>query len=130
MWFSKNDRVAGVVINWTPVLLQGLHVDPLVVTARCVLDASGHDARLTEKVARKAGVKLDTPTGAVMGERPMWAEAGEKATVENSGEIFPGLYVSGMASNGVRGSFRMGPIFGGMFLSGQKVAREMMEVLG
>jgi thiamine thiazole synthase len=35
---------------------------------------------------------------------------------------FPRLYVSGMASNGVSGGFRMGPIFGGMLLSGKKVA--------
>ncbi len=126
----KEDRVAGVVINWSPVLDEGLHVDPLMVEARCVLDAGGHDAHLTERIAKKAGVKLKTATGGVIGEKPMWATKGEEATVENSGSIFPGLYVSGMAANGVHGSFRMGPIFGGMFLSGKKVARQMLEELG
>lgn len=126
----REGRVAGVVINWTPVLDGGYHVDPLMVTARCVLDGTGHDAELTAKVARKAGVRLETETGEVMGERPLWVEEGERATVTNSGRVFPGLYVSGMAANGVHGSFRMGPIFGGMLLSGQRVARLMLEDLG
>ncbi len=34
-----------------------------------------------------------------------------------------------MASNGVSGSFRMGPIFGGMLLSGKKVAELMLADL-
>jgi len=125
----KEDRVCGVVINWTSVLDKGMHVDPLMIEARCVLDATGHDAELTAKVARKAGIRLETETGGVMGERPMWAEKGEKSTVDNSGRVFPGLYVSGMAANGVKGSFRMGPIFGGMFVSGRKVAKQMMKDL-
>ena len=125
----RDDRVSGVVVNWSTVLNERLHVDPLVVVARCVLDATGHDAELTAKAARKAGIQLDTETGGVMGERPMWAEKGEQGTVESSGRVFPGLYVSGMAANGVHGAFRMGPIFGGMFRSGRKVAKLMLEEL-
>jgi thiamine thiazole synthase len=64
-----------------------------------------------------------------MGERSMSAEEGETTTVENTKEIYPGLFVSGMASNGVSGSFRMGPIFGGMLLSGRKAAELMSESL-
>jgi thiamine thiazole synthase len=123
----KSGRVCGVVINWSPVLETGMHVDPMMVMAAAVLDAGGHHAELTAKVARKAGIKLATETGDVMGERPMWAEEGERTTVENTGQIYPGLYVAGMAANGVRGSFRMGPIFGGMLLSGRKVAAEILE---
>ncbi|HQB78599.1 MAG TPA: ribose 1,5-bisphosphate isomerase, partial [Tenuifilaceae bacterium] len=48
-------------------------------------------------------------------------------TVENTKMVYPGLYVSGMASNGVSGGFRMGPIFGGMLLSGEKVAKLIAE---
>jgi len=119
----KEEAVGGVVINWAPVLYPNKwHVDPLVISAKCVLDGTGHDALLTDKVAKKAGIKLDTPTGGVMGERPMWAEQGEIATVENTKEVYPGLFVSGMAANGVFGSARMGPIFGGMFMSGQRAA--------
>jgi thiamine thiazole synthase len=43
-------------------------------------------------------------------------------TLINTGEIYPGLFVSGMAANGVNGSYRMGPVFGGMLMSGRKVA--------
>ena len=125
----KEDRVAGIVINWTPVLREGMHVDPLAVMSRAVLDATGHDARLTAKVAEKAGIKLRTPTGGVAGEKPMWAEVGERATEENTCEVYPGLFVSGMAANGVFGAARMGPIFGGMFRSGQKAARLISKQL-
>jgi thiamine thiazole synthase len=126
----KHDRVAGVVINWSPVLDEHLHVDPLTVMARAVVDAGGHDAELTAKVARKAGIRLATESGEIMGERPMWAEEGERATVENSREVCPGLYVCGMAANGVFGSFRMGPIFGGMLESGRKIAQLIDGDLG
>ncbi len=126
----KEDRVAGVVINLGAVLRAGMHVDPLMVQARCVLDATGHGAELTTKAAAKAGIRLETPTGGVAGEKPMWAEKGEEATVENTRRVYPGLYVSGMAANGVFGSFRMGPVFGGMFLSGRKAAGLILEELG
>lgn len=126
----RNDRVAGVVINWQPVMLNSWHVDPLTVVSSVVLDATGHHALLTAKLARKAGVRLATTTGDILGERPMWAEQGERDTVENTRLVYPGLYVSGMAANGVFGSFRMGPIFGGMFLSGRKAAYLINEELG
>ena len=35
------------------------------------------------------------------------------------------MYVAGMAANATFGSYRMGPIFGGMLLSGEKVAEEL-----
>jgi thiazole biosynthesis enzyme len=125
----KEDRIGGVVINWTPVLMQGLHVDPLTVEARAVLDGTGHGALLTEKVAVKAGIELNTPTGGIVGEKPMWAERGEVETVENTREVYPGLFVSGMAANGVYGSARMGPIFGGMLLSGERAAERIVAAL-
>jgi thiamine thiazole synthase len=119
----KEGTVGGVVVNWTPVLLEKMHVDPLIVASRVVLDATGHGATLTECVARKAGIRLDTPTGGVMGEKPMWTEEGERTTVENTREVYPGLFVSGMAANAVYGTARMGPIFGGMFRSGERAAQ-------
>ena len=60
----------------------------------------------------------------------MNVELGEQTTVENTKEIYPGLFVSGMAANGVSGSFRMGPIFGGMLMSGKKAAELICEKLG
>ena len=71
---------------------------------------------------KKAKIQLDTPTGDIIGEKPMWVENGEASTVENTGEYFPGLYACGMSANNVMGGYRMGPIFGGMLMSGRKVA--------
>lgn len=126
----KGDRIGGVVINYTPILLNNLHVDPLSMRAKVVLDGTGHGAELTARAAQKAGIRLETPTGGLMGEKPMWAEMGEKMTVENTRRVYPGLYVSGMAANGVFGSARMGPVFGGMLLSGKRAAELIREELG
>jgi len=126
----KKERVSGLVINWAPVEMTGLHVDPLTVYSRYVLDATGHASDVTQKLVNKMDVKLNSPTGGIVGERSMDAERGELHTVENTREVFPGLFVSGMAANNVYGGYRMGPIFGGMFLSGQKAANEIIKRLG
>jgi thiazole biosynthesis enzyme len=125
----REGRVSGVVILWTAVEMAGLHVDPLSISASVVLDATGHDADVTRVTVRKEGVSLRTTTGDVVGERSMFAEAGEKAVVSNTREVFPGLYVAGMAAGAVHGAPRMGPIFGGMLLSGKKVADLILEDL-
>lgn len=125
----KDDRVAGVVINWSPVTRLEMHVDPLVVTSRVVLDGTGHPSEIAQLAVRKAGVKIATGTGGIMGERPMWVERGEEATVRDTKMLCPGLYVSGMAANNVSGGFRMGPIFGGMLRSGRKAAALILEEL-
>ena len=49
--------------------------------------------------------------------------------VNGTKEIYPGLYVCGMAASAVSGTPRMGPIFGGMLLSGKKVADEIIARL-
>jgi len=126
----KNNSVGGIVVNWTPVQRDGMHVDPLVITAKAVLDGTGHPCEVTHLLANKNNIKLNTPTGAVLGERSLAIEEGEITTVENTKEVFPGLFVSGMAANGVSGSFRMGPIFGGMLLSGKKVADLILKKIG
>jgi len=118
----RENRVAGIVINWTPVMMTGLHVDPLTVEARFVIDSTGHGAQVSGHLVRRG--LLEVP-----GEGPMWAEKGEELTVEHTREVFPGLYVTGMAANALAGAPRMGPIFGGMFLSGRKAALEILEKL-
>lgn len=125
----KNNRVSGIVVNWTPVHLQHLHVDPLIILAKAVLDGTGHDCEVAKTVARKNNVLLNTPTGGVVGEMSLRVEEAERTTLENTKEIYPGLIVSGMAANGVSGSFRMGPIFGGMLLSGKKAAELIKQSL-
>ncbi len=118
----KDGKVGGLVINWTPVERLGMHVDPLTITASAVLDGTGHPSEIMNLAARKAGIALDTPTGAVLGEKPMWVDKGEESTVENTRCYYPGLYASGMSANNVMGGYRMGPIFGGMLKSGRKAA--------
>lgn len=122
-----NNKVSGLVINWAPVHRERMHVDPLVVMAKSVIDGTGHDCEVARTLERKNNVRLNTETGTVMGERSLFVDEAERTTVENTKEIFPGLYVTGMASNGVSGSYRMGPIFGGMLLSGEKVANLILE---
>ena len=119
----KNDKVSGLVVNWAPVMREGMHVDPLMIMSKTVLEGTGHDCMIAQLVARKNKVKLNTPSGKVEGEKSLSIEEGEITTVENTKEVYPGLFVSGMAANGVSGSFRMGPIFGGMLLSGKKIGR-------
>ena len=116
-------KVAGGVINWSAAQLAGLHVDPLTARSAFVVDATGHAAEIAEIVSQKSGGKLFTSTGKIIGEKPMWAEVGEKVLLDNTKEVFPHLYVCGMAANAVFGGPRMGPIFGGMLLSGEKVAQ-------
>ena len=118
----KNNVVSGVVVNWTPVLREGMHVDPINIMAKYVIDGTGHDSEICKVVARKNGIKLNTPNGEVMGERSLDVAEGERLVVEGTKEIYPGLYVCGMASSAVSGTPRMGPIFGGMLMSGKKVA--------
>ena len=73
------------------------------------------------------GGRLNTATGRIMGEKSMWADRAESKILENVTEVYPGLYVTGMAANAVHGSQRMGPIFGGMLLSGEYVAKKVIE---
>ena len=118
----KNGKINGLVINWTPVERLGMHVDPLTVIAEAVLDGTGHPSELMHLACDKAGIKLSTPTGKILGEKPMWVDSGEASTVENTREYYPGLFACGMSANNVNGGYRMGPIFGGMLMSGRKVA--------
>ncbi len=123
----EQERINGLVINWSAVELSKLHVDPLTISAKFVIDATGHAAEIANTVVKKLGRKLSTKTGDILGEKPMCAEKGEADIVKNSKEIYPNLYVSGMAANAVFGAPRMGPIFGGMLLSGRAVARKIIR---
>jgi thiazole biosynthesis enzyme len=125
----EDDRVAGLVLNWSAVTIANLHVDPLSIRSRFVIDATGHDAEVCRIVVRKIGARLNTSSGEVLGEKPMWAEHGERDLVAKVGEVYPGLLASGMAVNAVYGYPRMGPIFGGMLISGKQVAELTTELL-
>lgn len=118
----REGRVTGLVINWSPVEMAGLHVDPLTIAAKHVIDTTGHATEVLKVIERKADMTLTTPSGKLMGERSMWADKAEHLTMENTRQICPGVYVAGMSANAAFGGPRMGPIFGGMLLSGRKVA--------
>jgi thiazole biosynthesis enzyme len=125
----QRGRVTGLVINWTPVDHTKLHVDPLTVRSKYVIDASGHPSEIAQILQNKMGVRLKTRTGKIMGEKSMWADAAEEDIMRNTKEMYPGVYVIGMAANAVFGSPRMGPIFGGMLLSGKKAAEILIKKL-
>ena len=120
----RNEGIKGVVVNWDQVAhLTANCVDPLALEAKVVIDATGHNAEVVKVVSEKIGLK-DKFVGR---EGSMWVEKAELATVQNTKEVYPGLIVAGMAANGVAGLPRMGPIFGGMFLSGIKAAKLALE---
>ncbi|MFX1315921.1 MAG: sulfide-dependent adenosine diphosphate thiazole synthase [Promethearchaeota archaeon] len=123
-------RVIGAVINWSAVEIAKLHVDPMTIESKYVIDATGHDSEVVNVVLRKIPeAKLNTPTGKKIGELPMNAEKGEKVLLDMTKEIYPGLYVAGMTASACSGGPRMGPIFGGMLLSGEKVAHLIIKKL-
>ena len=123
-----NKKIDGFVINWSTVEVAGLHVDPLSIRAKYCIDATGHAAEICKIVRDKCG-PLNTSSGDLERERSMCAEIGERAVVDNTKEVYPGLFVAGMCANAVYGSQRMGPIFGGMLLSGKKAAELILKKL-
>jgi len=125
----RNKKVTGLVLNWTAVEMAHLHVDPITMRAKVVVDATGHPAEIARIIEKKSGIRLKTKTGKTMGEQSMWADVGEDTIVKNSKEICPGLYACGMCANAVFGGPRMGPVFGGMLLAGEKVALDLINKL-
>lgn len=119
----RNKRVEGIVINWTAVSAlprQITCVDPIALEAKLVIDATGHDAVVCRSLERRHILKL-----ADFG--PMDVNTSEDLLVEKTGQIYPGLLVTGMAVAAAFGIPRMGPTFGGMLLSGKKAAQEAMK---
>jgi thiamine thiazole synthase len=122
----EQNRVAGVVVNWTPV--QALPreitcVDPVALETKVVIDATGHEACVASKLAERGLMK-------VIGYGAMWVERSEDLVVAHTQEVHPGLVVCGMAVSTVYGLPRMGPTFGAMLLSGKRAAEVALQVLG
>ena len=121
----ENNRVAGVVINWSPIAHLPKEIaalDPVLLESRGVSDATGHDAVVAKKLEKRKLLELK-------GEGALWINKSEDAVVENTGEVHPGLVVTGMAVGAVYGLPRMGPTFGAMLLSGKKAAEVTLEIL-
>lgn len=114
----RDGKVEGAVVNWTPVaaLPRAITcVDPVSLEAKAVIDATGHDACVCASLEKRNLLKLKT-------FGPMDVNSSEDLVVEKTGQVFPGLFVCGMAVATVYGIPRMGPTFGAMLYSGRKVA--------
>lgn len=116
VYFNDKRELAGVVANDTAYKMSNLHVDPLTFQSRVVMDSTGHEAIVLNCLAKRGIVEIK-------GEDTMNAQIGEEGVVEGTKEIYPGLIVTGMACAQFFGTPRMGPIFGGMLLSGKKAAQ-------
>ena len=122
----EGHRVAGLVINWTPVESlprQITCVDPIAIEAKVVVDATGHEAAIV-KLLEKQGL------AEVKGCGPMWVERSEDEVVEHTGVVHPGLVAVGMSVSAVHGLPRMGPSFGAMLVSGARGAETILDMFG
>jgi thiamine thiazole synthase len=121
----EGNRVAGAVINWTPIASLPREitcVDPVAIECSVLMDSTGHDACVVKSLERRGLIQT-------IGFGAMWVERSEDLVVEHTGKVLPGLIVSGMAVSTVYGLPRMGPTFGGMLLSGKKAAEAALEML-
>lgn len=119
------NRVAGVVINWTPIVSLPREitcVDPVAIEASMVIDSTGHDACVVSKLEQRGMAET-------VGFGAMWVERSEDLILEHTGEFVPGLVITGMAVSTAYGLPRMGPTFGGMLLSGKRAAEVVWEKL-
>jgi thiazole biosynthesis enzyme len=122
---GENNRVRGVVVNWTPITALPREitcVDPVALEARTVIDATGHDACVVRKLEERGVLKAK-------GYGAMWVNQSEDLVVEHTSEAFPGLVVTGMAVSTMYGLPRMGPTFGAMLLSGIRAAEVVAGIL-
>ena len=121
----EGNRVAGVVVNWSPIIYLPKEVaalDPVPLESKVVIDATGHDASVVKKLEQRGLITTK-------GEGGLWIEKSEDAVVENTGEVHPGLVIAGMAVATVYGLPRMGPTFGSMLLSGKRAAEVTAQIL-
>jgi len=122
----EDNRVAGAVINWSPVAAlprQITCVDPIAIESKLVIDSTGHDAVVARALADREMLSMKKVCGS------MWVEKSEDYLVEKTGEVHPGLILAGMSVCTFYGIPRMGPTFGGMLLSGRKAAQVADQIL-
>ena len=120
----RGDRaLEGVVVNSTTAEMAGhdiIHVDPIALESKIVVDATGHDA-VVVNLLNKRGLYQQVP-----GNGAMWVSRSEEEVMDRTGEVFANCFVIGLAVAAVFGTPRMGPAFGSMLLSGRYGA-ELIE---
>jgi thiamine thiazole synthase len=112
----RDSVLEGVVVNNTTAEMAGhdvIHVDPIALESRIVVDATGHDAAVVKLLHQR---NLYKP---VPGNGAMWVARSEQEIMDRTGEIYPNCFVVGLAVAAAYGTPRMGPAFGSMLLSGR-----------
>lgn len=112
----RDGILEGVVVNNTTAEMAGhdvIHVDPIALESKVVVDATGHDAIVVDLLHKRNLYK------AVPGNGPMWVSRSEADVMDHTGEVYPNCFVIGLAVSAVHGTPRMGPAFGSMLLSGR-----------
>lgn len=118
-------KVEGVVINWTPIVEAHWHVDPIMFQSKAVVDATGHDAKLLQILKKRfPELSINIPG---MSSMDVWE--GEKMVIEKTGMVVDGLFLAGMSVAEYYNTPRMGPILGGMLLSGEKSAKQILDYI-
>jgi thiamine thiazole synthase len=90
-----------------------IHVDPIALESKIVVDATGHDA-VVVSLLNKRNLYQSVP-----GNGAMWVSRSEEDVMDKTGEVYPNCFVIGLAVAAVHGTPRMGPAFGSMLLSGR-----------
>jgi sulfide-dependent adenosine diphosphate thiazole synthase len=112
----RDGALEGVVVNNTTAETAGhdvVHVDPIALESKIVVDATGHDAVVVNLLHKRNLYR------AVPGNGAMWVSRSEEDVMEHTGEVYPNCFVVGLAVSAVHGTPRMGPAFGSMLLSGR-----------
>ena len=112
----KDGILEGIVVNNTTAEMAGhdmIHVDPIALESKIVVDATGHDAVVVELLHKRNLYKQ------VPGNGAMWVSRSEEEIMDRTGEVYPNCFVIGLAVAAVYGTPRMGPAFGSMLLSGR-----------